>query len=159
MLFGQSLFQSVLERLNAEAIEEEEQAAGQRSYRVQGLGASFIAEEVRGAAADLERGQALYREIMEERPAPEPPPQQAADEPDAEPDPEPPAHLMRQAPEEIAADLGLTARDSIATLTEKRRAFARLNHPDSVRPDFRDLATVRMQTANLLVDEAIRRRT
>ncbi|SMD02797.1 hypothetical protein [Rhizobium sp. RU36D] len=150
MLFGQSLFQSVLERLQAEAIDEDEDSAT-KAYRVRGLGASFIAEPVNPAAADLERGQALYREMMEDMPPTEP------EVPPAPP--EPPAHLLRLTPEEIAADLDLRTTDSVAVLAEKRRAFARLNHPDGVVADFREMATVRMKIANLLVDEAIRLQT
>lgn len=149
MLFGQSLFQSVLERLQAEALDEDEEG-GAKSYRVHGLGASFIAESVSPAATDLERGQALYREMMEDTPAIEP------DLPPAPSEPEPPSHLLRLTPEEIAADLDLRTTDTVPVLAEKRRAFARLNHPDGVAPAFREMATMRMKIANLLVDEAIR---
>lgn len=155
MLFGQSLFQSVLERLKEEAEVVEEPSAG--SFRIHGLGASFVTEEVRDSTAEMERGQWLYREMMEAAPpplAPEVSEPEAANAP-----PSPPVHLMRQSPDEIATDLDIRPSDTAAVLAEKRRAFARLNHPDSVAPDFRDLATTRMKIANLLVDEAIRRQS
>ncbi len=36
----------------------------------------------------------------------------------------------------------------------KRRAFAFKNHPDRVAPHLRQRAMVRMQVANMLIDEA-----
>lgn len=154
MLFGQSLFQSVLERLKEEAEVEEDPSPG--SFRIHGLGASFVTEEVRDSAAEMERGQSLYREMMDEAPPLDP---EIVEPEPAEAPPSPPAHLLRQSPEEIAVDLGIRPSDTVLVLAEKRRAFARLNHPDSVLPDFRDLATTRMKIANLMVDEAIRRAT
>ncbi|MNL55295.1 hypothetical protein D3C87_1786950 [compost metagenome] len=91
--------------------------------------------------------------MMEGPPRIEPEPEASV----PEPDPEPPAHLTRLSPDEIAADLGLKSNDTLPVLAEKRRAFARLNHPDGVNPAFRDMATTRMKLANLMVDEAIRR--
>jgi hypothetical protein len=69
-----------------------------------------------------------------------------------------PEHLARTAPAEIAAELSITAADTLQTLNEKRRAFAKSNHPDRVAPAFRENATKRMMLANLLIDEAVRRR-
>lgn len=153
MLFGQSLFQSVLERLKEEAEVLEEPSAG--SFRIHGLGASFVTEEVRDSTAEMERGQSLYREMMEAAPPPLAP-EVSEPEPDDTP-PAPPAHLMRQSPDEIATDLGIRPSDTAAVLADKRRAFARLNHPDGFPQEFRDLANMRMKVANLLVDEAVRR--
>ena len=53
-------------------------------------------------------------------------------------------------------ELAIHETDTAATLAEKRRAFARLNHPDGVKPEFRHNATLRMTAANLLIDQAIR---
>ena len=44
-----------------------------------------------------------------------------------------------------------------AEIREKRRAFARGNHPDRVGEEFRDAATIRMTIANRLVEAALRR--
>ena len=68
-----------------------------------------------------------------------------------------PEHLSRTAPAEIAAELAISAADTVQSLGEKRRAFAKANHPDRVAPQFRDNATRRMTLANLLIDEAVRR--
>jgi hypothetical protein len=68
-----------------------------------------------------------------------------------------PAHLTRTRPEQIAAELSISSRDTPHSLSEKRRAFAKTNHPDSVAPPFRENATTRMKIANLLIDEATRR--
>ena len=44
-----------------------------------------------------------------------------------------------------------------AEIRERRRAFARENHPDSVSEEFRAPATVRMTIANRLVETALPR--
>jgi hypothetical protein len=44
-----------------------------------------------------------------------------------------------------------------AEITEKRRTFARSNHPDRVREDFQAAATIRMTIANRLVEAALRK--
>lgn len=150
MLFGKSLFQSVVERL-AEEAEEADPAPVVSAYRVSGLSTGFVAESVDHAPTEAFRLDA-YLALMPD--------------PMAEPMPAPPApparpvlpdHLARLAIEEIAEDLDLKADDDRERLGEKRRAFARHNHPDRHHPDFRDKATTRMKIANLLVDEAMRR--
>jgi hypothetical protein len=56
-------------------------------------------------------------------------------------------------PEAISRELGLSdARP--AELSRKRRSFAFKNHPDRVAPHLRQRAMVRMQVANMLIDEA-----
>jgi hypothetical protein len=60
-------------------------------------------------------------------------------------------------PQEIADELAISLSDTLQSLGEKRRTFAKANHPDSVAPPFRENATKRMTLANLLIDEAIRR--
>lgn len=67
------------------------------------------------------------------------------------------AHLLRLSETEIAEELAITPADTEATLTEKRRRFARHNHPDGVPPRWRDNATIRMKTANLMIDAALSR--
>ncbi len=44
-----------------------------------------------------------------------------------------------------------------ADIRERRRAFARENHPDRVPEEFREQATIRMTTANRLVEAALRK--
>lgn len=147
MLFGQSLFQSVLERLAEEADDVEEDAAP-GTFRIRGLSAGFVAERVEADTAEFLRQQAFHRDLADDLPAAEP---QATQEPVM------PPHLARLSVVEIAEDLAIGPRDGLATLSEKRRAFARLNHPDGVEEKYRDRATTRMKVANLLIDEAIRR--
>jgi hypothetical protein len=154
MLFGQSVFQSVLERLKAESeTVEEEPPAGRR---VSGLNTGLAFDVMEGVSAASQRLDQAYFDIEREAPAeaaaPEPPP-----EPEREPEPVMPEHLTRISPQEVAAELALSESDTLQTLGEKRRAFAKANHPDSVALPFRDNATKRMKLANLLIDEAMRR--
>ncbi len=146
MLFGKSLFQSVVERL-AEEAEEADPAPVMSAYRVSGLSSGFVAESVAHAPAEAFRLDAYLALMPEPMPVP----------PAVPVKPVMPDHLKRLAIEQIAEDLDLKADDDRERLGEKRRAFARHNHPDRHHPDFRDRATTRMKIANLLVDEAIRR--
>ena len=58
-------------------------------------------------------------------------------------------------PEAISRELGLGRRRASPTNSaRKRRAFAFNNHPDRVAPHLRQRAMVRMQVANMLIDEA-----
>jgi hypothetical protein len=151
MLFGQSIFQSVLERLK-----EEEDAAGEMeepvSHRVSGFSTGLAFDVMEGVSASSQRvGQAYFDNLGPEPALEEPPP------PTPEPEPVMPDHLARIAPEEIAAELSIAAHDTLQTLNEKRRAFAKANHPDGVAQPFRANANRRMMIANLLIDEALRR--
>ncbi|QND12968.1 hypothetical protein HB775_03095 [Rhizobium leguminosarum bv. trifolii] len=153
MLFGQSVFQSVLERLKAED-ETAEDAEAPAAHRVSGLGTGLAFDVMEGVSAASQRvGQAYFDNLdldaaagVVEKPAPAPPAE-----------PIMPDHLVRTTPQEVAAELAISAADTPLTLREKRRAFARANHPDGVELPFRDNATKRMMLANLLIDEALRR--
>ena len=152
MLFGQSVFQSVLERLKAEE-ETAEEAEAPARHRVAGLGTGFAFDVMEGVSVASQRiGEAYFDNLdldaagFVEKPAPLP-----------EPEPAMPDHLTRTAPQEVAAELAISAADTPLTLSEKRRTFARANHPDGVALPFRDNATKRMMLANLLIDEALRR--
>lgn len=149
MLFGQSVFQSVIERLKA----EEEEAAAERdnaadeslAFRVAGLNSSFVPETSFSHAPSAREASAAYLDFLPELRPPEP-----------EKQPVMPAHLARLSPEEIIEELAIATTDTAATLAEKRRNFARANHPDMIHPDFRDNASARMKIANRLIDEALR---
>ncbi|MBB3655048.1 hypothetical protein FHX15_000247 [Rhizobium sp. BK650] len=156
MLFGQSIFQSVLERLK-----QENEAAGETeapaTHRVSGFSTGLAFDVLEGVSAASQRvGQAYFDNLGAEPGIPEPsieePPRPAA-----EPEPVMPGHLARTSPEDIAAELAISIADTLQTLNEKRRTFAKANHPDSVAPPFRDNANRRMMIANLLIDEALRR--
>lgn len=161
MLLGQSIFQSVLTRLKEEETDGEETSPEATDYRIRGLGAGFITPDGRPEATGADAG--TYFDYLADWPAaekdtgrPDTEDATAAEIPERQPEPPVmPAHLERLTEQEIAEDLGLSPKDNAATLTEKRRQFAKLNHPDRVEPQFRDNATVRMKTANLLIDRAI----
>ena len=96
-----------------------------------------------------------YLELQTDMPPPVP--ETRPEPPAPEPEPPPvPAHLLRLSEGEIAEDLALGAADTAGTLAEKRRRFAKDNHPDRVPEIFRDKATLRMKTANLLIDRAVK---
>lgn len=67
-------------------------------------------------------------------------------------EPEPPS----VDPEAIAAELGLSEAKP-SDLAKMRRIFALANHPDRVAPHLRQRAMVRMQLANMMIDDAKRR--
>lgn len=60
-------------------------------------------------------------------------------------------------PESIAAELGLDRPLGDAELGRLRRSFAFANHPDRVAAHLRSRAIVRMQVANMLIDDARRK--
>lgn len=60
-------------------------------------------------------------------------------------------------PEAIARELDLATAKASADFSRLRRIFAFHNHPDRVAPHLRQRAMVRMQVANMLIDDAKRR--
>ena len=75
-----------------------------------------------------------------------------------EPDEEPAPVDLPEAtdPTSIAGELGLAQAD-LPRLAAIRRRFAFANHPDRLPPHLRSRALQRMQVANMLIDEAVRR--
>ncbi|EKF42762.1 hypothetical protein NA8A_08844 [Nitratireductor indicus C115] len=61
-------------------------------------------------------------------------------------------------PDEIARELGLSGTAQPENLDRLRRDFAFSNHPDRVPSHLRAVAMIRMQLANMLIDEAKRSR-
>jgi hypothetical protein len=158
MLFGKSLFQSVVDRLGEE--KDDETQPPEPAFRIEGLNTGFVAPTTAPSAEDTptSHDQRLnaYMSVMQEH--------EPEDEQQPEPErlapaapPPPPPWLQRLSPEEISADLGLHPADDRDTLQERRRSFARENHPDLVATDHREAATTRMKIANRLIDDAIRR--
>jgi hypothetical protein len=143
MLFGKSLFQSVVDRLADEA--QDAVIPPEPSFRVNGLSAGFATEKIEVSPVNADFRQDAYLFLMSQ------------DAPVETKAPVKPPHLERLAVEEVAEDLGLQDSDPRETLQERRRAFAKHNHPDTVHPDFREPANTRMKIANLLIDEAMRR--
>jgi hypothetical protein len=68
------------------------------------------------------------------------------------------AEMSLHEQEAIEAELGLLGDVDLLDLQQIRRNFAKENHPDRVAPEQRLAATRRMTIANMLIDEAIRRR-
>ncbi|MBN9245409.1 MAG: hypothetical protein J0I98_21760 [Mesorhizobium sp.] len=60
-------------------------------------------------------------------------------------------------PDSIAAELGLGSPAAAVDLGRLRRSFAFANHPDRVPAHLRQRAMIRMQVANMLIDEAQRK--
>ena len=152
MLVRQSLFQSVLDRFDSEEEAAEQEKA---AHRIRGLNVSFAATVPGGETPDAHRPDEAYRDnlgdpIISPEPQPEPVPEEPAL-------PAMPEHLSRTTREEVAAELAITSDLTREGLQEKRRSFAKTNHPDSVAALFREQATIRMTLANQLIDEAIRR--
>ena len=61
-------------------------------------------------------------------------------------------------PKSIAKELGISPKTSPEDLDRARRAFAMRYHPDRVPEELRERAALRMQIANVLIDEAKRRK-
>ncbi len=156
MLFGQSIFQSVLTRLNREHEEDEPEETG-TEFRILGLGMGFVSETVDTSPAPGTGTEAYFAFMPDIVELPEPPAlqRQETDRPSGS---VVPLHLMRLSPEEIAKDLSISQDDTEAVLAEKRRQFAKANHPDLVPEEYRQNANIRMTTANLLIDKAIKER-
>lgn len=70
---------------------------------------------------------------------------------------EPGERLLPVDPDSIAAELGLGQPGAPVDFGQLRRAFAFSNHPDRVAPHLRQRAMVRMQIANMLIDDAKRK--
>ncbi|MGE7367932.1 hypothetical protein ACQKKX_02540 [Neorhizobium sp. NPDC001467] len=161
MLLGQSLFQSVLTRLEDERQEADDAPPEDADFRIRGLGAGFVMPAGRpldiradGSAYFDHDAEDLDRPPGDEQPQPMEGPAQT-DVPEPQPADIMPAQLQRLTEAEIAEDLALSPNDDEAVLQDRRRQFARLNHPDRVAPQFRDQATTRMKIANQLIDRAI----
>ena len=147
-MFGMSVFQSVLERLKAEDDEGRAPLEEPRMTAVRGLNAGFVGNiTATGVANEGVVARAYVDTASDEMLAP----------PKPLPKPVMPDHLTRIGPREIAAELSFSDTETTTTLSEKRRRFAAVNHPDGHHADFRQNATIRMKIANMLIDEAQRR--
>ncbi|MGB3811784.1 MAG: hypothetical protein WA950_01040 [Shinella sp.] len=153
-MFGMTVFESVLERLKAEAREAAEEADGDAPEEsgpgeIRGLTSGFAGLGTGATFVSGSHAAAAYLDLYEEPSPPQPLP--------SEPPPAPPPHLLRTTPEEVAEDLALTGKESVNDLLARRRDFARENHPDRTPEDLRTNANLRMKIANMLIDETIRR--
>ena len=159
-MFGMTVFESVLERLKAEAREAAEEddaghvSGGESTGDIRGLTSGYAGLGTGSTFVSGSQATAAYLDLYEE-PAPEPPEPQSP--PPTEAPPAPPPHLLRTTPEEVADDLAITGKESVDALLALRRSFARENHPDRAPVALRTNATLRMKIANMLIDETIRR--
>lgn len=145
MLFGQSVFQSVVARLEREADDEPPAEEPRADFGMNGFSASLVFDTATQDPSSANRPLDSYLDFLEApQPAPAPPPEIM------------PEHLARTSLADVSEELAIHQNDTLESLGEKRRSFARLNHPDMVSPQFRDNATQRMTAANLLIDQAIR---
>ncbi len=145
MLFGQSVFQSVVERLEREVEDMPPAEEATPVFGINSFSASLVFDTATQDPSCANRPLDSYLGFLEE---PTPPP---APEPERMP-----SYLEKTSLSDVSDELAITEKDTVETLGEKRRTFARANHPDAVSPQFRDNATRRMTAANLLIDQAIR---
>lgn len=142
-VFGKSLFETVLDTIGPDEIEEDEAPVA----RAPRMTAHFLPDTSFAERPESHIFESLYADF-----GPLPPEDRPEIVPDTAPD-----WLERLSEAEIEADLGLTPQMSAVDIKARRRAFARLNHPDTVAENWRDAATLRMTTANRLVEAALRR--
>jgi len=143
-VFGKSLFETVLEGMDVDEVEEEEEESVVRRPR---MTAHFLADTSFADRADRRPLGELYEDFGE----------LPALESEMAPSPEPPAWLGRLTEQDVIDDLDLAPGMTKAEIRDRRRTFARSNHPDRVIEEFRDAATIRMTIANRLVEVALRR--
>ena len=127
MLFGQSIFQSVLDRLEAEDAEATPEPV--ISHRIQGLNSSFAADVRDGVSASSARPDQAYFDNLDPDAAPfqpSPPPPEAPRAPDAEAKqaeisapPVMPVHLARTSPQAVATELAISSKDTLQALNDK----------------------------------------
>lgn len=101
------------------------------------------------AAGPATNGQAANGQASKEKPAAQ------ATAPDLQPALE---DLFFLDPQSISRELGIDAKSKPEDLDRARRAFAMRYHPDRMPEEMRERAALRMQIANMLIDEAKRRK-
>ena len=146
LIFGQTIFQSVLERLEAD--EAERFREDEPVITIRGLNSSFVAHD----PGRTDFGPDIFSNLQSAYFAYSS--DDLGEQTAKAPTPVKPAHLNRLQLAEIARDLDLNAQDTLETLARKRRAFAQENHPDVIPEEWRESANIRMKLANLLIDEA-----
>lgn len=153
-LFGKSLFENVLAGIDARK-EDEDEADEASEPGIRGLNAGFVGRGFQYNPTEDSDPMHLFEPFLTEvdQSTGE---DAAASVEDAAPEPTLPEWMDRLSSEEISEDLDLKAGLTRQQLREKRRNFARENHPDSVVPEARDAATRRMMIANQLIDRRLK---
>jgi hypothetical protein len=177
MYFGRSIFQSVVERLESETAKASQEDVP-APYPRTAINTSFVFETALNddAASDPSQGasQMFSAFDLDGDEAAALPPQDAGIpapnvdivEPIEAPQPETKAtaaidskdysFLSKTSHDEVRLELRLDTLTNVNALQAKRRQFARDNHPDTVPDGWRDFASLRMTTANLLIDQAVK---
>lgn len=137
-VFGKSLFATVLDGL--EELEDDDETPD--DVRVRGFNGGFVADAWHHEPETDPDFAALFDGFP----------------PDTFTGPtETPVWLDRLSEAEIAEDLRLDECATEQALRDRRRQFARANHPDRIAAEFHEQATRRMMIANSLVDRALAR--
>ena len=140
-VFGKSLFETVLDGMETEDEIEDDAPVPVRPR----FASAFVADT---SFRDTEESRplgGLYESFAEP----------VLVQPEMPLSPKPPAWLDRLSEADVAEDLGLTPAMSSTEIRQRRRIFARDNHPDGVAEDYRHVATARMTIANRLVEAAL----
>lgn len=147
-LFGKTLFETVLAGIDARK-EDEDEAGDPSEPAIRGLNGGFVGRNFHGDHFSDADPSAQFVDFIEDfspTPMEEPAPIKPAK----------PPWLDRLTDDEIAEDVGLNNGLTKQQLQEKRRAFARENHPDRVSVEYQAIATLRMMVANQLIDKALK---
>lgn len=135
-----------------ELISEDDEHAGGVPASLNSLDYLSVAEELHSGRINFtdRRAQGEYDEHRMAEPVE---PRSKAASKAAEMPPSPP---LTTDPDDIARELGLSQAIEPKLLDRLRREFAFRNHPDRVPAHLRANAMMRMQVANMLIDEAKR---
>ena len=142
---------------SAEAGNGEEDDSASPSLRVDLL-AQIERLQTHGKALFAERAMSEYRENATPAANPDKGPDTAGRKA-AAPDLQPALDdLFFLDPQSISRELGIDGKSKPEELDRARRSFAMRYHPDRVPEAMRERAALRMQIANMLIDEAKNRR-
>ena len=163
-VFGKTLFETVLDGVEPEADDETEDDLDVVAAPVRGFSTGFVFAGdpiIEEAPPDPRFGYDDFAEPWAGEAASEAlsAGEAVSDVLNVEPDPELSRRMERLTVEAIREELALVASMPVAALRERRRAFARENHPDRLDAKFGEQATLRMKIANQVIDEAIRAAT
>lgn len=140
-VFGKSLFETVLDGMETEEEIEDDAPAPVRPR----FASAFVADTSFRDAEESRPLGGLYEIFEQPDPA----------QPEMPRAPKPPVWLDRLSEAEVLADLGLMPAMTSTEIRQRRRSFARDNHPDGVAEEYRHAATARMTIANRLVEAAL----
>lgn len=172
MLLGRSVFQSVVDRLQSESQADCEAMPSTPQGSKPRINSDLLFDQLNQGEIDADSVDPAkaYRDFAWDAEAPTPPfeyaetissaPTPVDATPEPEPEPQPLAkdytYLEKTQPSDIKMELKIEKLTSIEALNNKRRKFARDNHPDLVPETYRDNANLRMTVANQLIDQAIK---